>query len=141
MISFRLVCDKAHAFEGWFRGNDDFDKQLARDLVQCPVCGSTDISKGLMAPAVTTSRAGGKVALAIGESQREMLTQMQELARKVKETSEDVGERFAEEARKIHYGEADARGIYGEASGEEAKDLLDEGIAVLPLPVLPEDTN
>lgn len=141
MIRFSLVCDHDHEFEGWFRNNDDFDNQAGKALVECPVCGSSAVSKALMAPSVATSGQKREVAVAAGAKQAELMRKMQELAREVRASSENVGERFAEEARKIHYGETDPRGIYGKASGEEVKGLIDEGVGVLPLPDLPEEQN
>jgi hypothetical protein len=141
MISFSLSCDGGHAFEGWFRNSADFDNQQARDLVSCPTCGSTAISKALMAPAVSTGRKKEKLAVAANAEQARVLAQLQELARKVRQEGENVGDRFAEEARKIHLGDAEARGIYGEATADEAKSLLEDGIPFMPMPVLPEDRN
>lgn len=140
-IRFQLICDQAHEFEGWFRSGDDFESQNQRGLVQCAVCGSAHVSKALMAPAVSTARKKEKLAMAAGAEQKQILARLQELAREIASNSEDVGDRFAEEARKIHYGETEARGIRGAASGEEVSELLDEGIGVFPLPVLPDDLN
>ena len=140
-IRFHLVCDQAHEFEGWFRSGEDFDVQAARGLVQCAVCGSSRVSKALMAPAVSTARRKEKLAVAAHSEKAKALAKLRELAREISANSEDVGERFAEEARKIHYGDTEARGIRGAASGEEVAGLLDEGIGVVPLPVLPEDMN
>lgn len=94
-----------------------------------------------MAPAVSTGRKREKMALAHGDQQKKALAQLKELSKKVRENADYVGDRFAEEARKIHFGEADARGIYGEASVEEAKSLVEDGVDFMPLPVLPEDQN
>ena len=141
MIRFALVCDHDHEFEGWFGGNDDFETQSKKAMIACPVCGSTAVAKALMAPSVSTSKEKREVAVAAGTKQAELMRKMQELAREVRASSENVGERFAEEARKIHYGETDPRGIYGKASGEEVKGLIDEGVGVLPLPDLPEEQN
>ncbi|MCB1420810.1 MAG: DUF1178 family protein [Notoacmeibacter sp.] len=140
-MRFQLICDQAHEFEGWFRSGDDFESQNQRGLVQCAVCGSAHVSKALMAPAVSTARKKEKLAMAAGAEQKQILARLQELAREIASNSEDVGDRFAEEARKIHYGETEARGIRGAASGEEVSELLDEGIGVFPLPVLPDDLN
>ncbi|WP_367717802.1 DUF1178 family protein [Nitratireductor sp. GISD-1A_MAKvit] len=141
MISFNLVCDQSHGFEAWFRNNADFDDQRSRMLVSCPHCGSTDVEKALMAPAVSTGRKREQVALAQGDQQKQALAQLRELSKKVRENADYVGDRFAEEARKIHFGESDPRGIYGEASVEEAKSLIEDGVDFMPLPVLPEDQN
>ena len=141
MIRFALVCEHDHEFEGWFGGNDDFERQSKTAMIACPVCGSTAVTKALMAPSVSTGKEKREVAVAAGAKQAELMRKMQELAREVRASSENVGERFAEEARKIHYGETDPRGIYGKASGEEVKGLIDEGVGVLPLPDLPEEQN
>jgi hypothetical protein len=94
-----------------------------------------------MAPAVSTSRSKEQVAIAMGEAQKQMLEQMRELSRKVRENADYVGDQFAEEARKIHFGETEARGIYGEASKEDVHSLIEDGVDVMPLPVFPEDKN
>lgn len=141
MIRFSLVCENAHEFEGWFRSNDGFDTQAKRGLVDCPSCGSHKIEKALMAPAVSTGRRQEKIALAMGDAQKQALAQLKALAEKVRENSDYVGDKFAEEARKIHFGEVDARGIYGEATLDEAKGLAEDGVAFMPIPVFPEDRN
>ncbi|MFK4820239.1 DUF1178 family protein [Ochrobactrum quorumnocens] len=141
MIRFSLHCDHGHEFEGWFRDNADFDRQSERKLVSCPVCNSPDIQKSLMAPAVSTSRSKEHVAIAMGEAQKQVLEQMRELSRTVRENADYVGDQFAEEARKIHFGETEVRGIYGEASKEEVHSLIEDGVDVMPLPVFPEDKN
>ena len=141
MIRFSLICEREHEFEAWFRSNDDFDAQKKRGLVDCPSCGSHKVEKALMAPAVSTSRKQEKVALAVGDEQRKMMAQLKALSEKVRENSEYVGEKFAEEARKIHFGETDARGIYGEATLDEAKGLAEDGVEFMPLPVFPDDRN
>lgn len=141
MIRFSLSCDRAHEFEGWFRSNADFDKQAAGGFVECPVCGSHKVEKALMAPAVSTGRKREMVALAMGEQQKKAMAQLKALSEKMRENSDYVGGRFAEEARKIHFGEADARGIHGEATPEEARGLLDDGVEFMPLPVFPDDRN
>ncbi|WP_273729028.1 DUF1178 family protein [Brucella gallinifaecis] len=141
MIRFSLHCDHGHEFEGWFRDNADFDRQSERKLVTCPVCNSAQVQKSLMAPAVSTSRSKEQVAIAMSEAQKQMLEQMRELSRKVRENADYVGDQFAEEARKIHFGETEARGIYGEASKEDVHSLIEDGVDVMPLPVFPEDKN
>lgn len=141
MIRFSLHCDHGHEFEGWFRDNADFDRQSERKLVSCPVCNSPEIRKSLMAPAVSTSRSKEQVAIALGEAQKQALEQMRALSRKVRENADYVGDKFAEEARKIHFGETEARGIYGEASKDDVHSLIEDGVDVMPLPVFPEDKN
>ncbi len=141
MIRFSLHCDQGHEFEGWFRDNADFDRQSGMKLVACPVCNSQAVQKSLMAPAVSTSRGKEKIAMALGDTQKQILDEMRELSRNVRENADYVGDKFAEEARKIHFGEAETRGIYGEASREDVHSLLVDGVDVLPLPVFPEDKN
>ncbi|MEI4484494.1 MULTISPECIES: DUF1178 family protein [unclassified Phyllobacterium] len=137
MIRFSLHCDKDHEFEGWFRSNDDFDSQAEKGLVSCPSCGSNKVGKALMAPSVSTGRQKEKIALAMSE----MAKEMKEMVKKVRENADYVGAEFAEQARKIHFGEAEARGIYGEATPEDVEALLEDGVDVMPLPVFPEDHN
>lgn len=141
MIRFALVCDQDHEFDGWFRSGEDFDTQAKRGLVGCPACGSNKVHKALMAPSVKTGGKRRDVALAATPEQRAMLSKLKSLAEKVRANSDYVGEKFAEEARKIHFGEADARSIYGEATGEEARSLIEDGVDFLPLPTFPEDRN
>ena len=141
MISYSLHCTEGHDFEAWFRNAGDYDGQSQRGLVTCPTCGSAKVSKALMAPAVSTGKRREKLALAAGAEQAKMIAQLQDLARKVRSSAENVGDKFAEEARKIHFGETEARGIYGEATLEEAKSLAEDGVGFLPLPALPEEQN
>lgn len=141
MIRFSLHCDAGHDFEAWFRNNDDYDRQTEKGLVTCPACGSAKVGKALMAPAVSTARGKEKIAFAAGEEQKRVLAQLKELTQKMRDNSDYVGDKFAEEARKIHFGEVEARGIYGEATAEEAKGLADDGVEFMPLPVFPEDRN
>ncbi len=142
MISFSLVCSNAHEFEGWFSSSDDFDSQKARGLVECPVCGDQSVDKALMAPSVSTSRSKEQtVPMAMDAEQTKMMDQIRDLTKKMREGAENVGDKFAEEARKIHYGETEARGIYGKATPVEAKGLAEEGVEFIPLPTLPEDQN
>lgn len=141
MISFALTCESAHDFEGWFRSNEDFETQQKRKLVGCPVCGSHKVEKALMAPAVSTGRKQEKIALAMSAQQREALAQLKALSEKIRENADYVGDKFADEARKIHFGETDARGIYGEATLDEAKSLAEDGVDFMPIPVFPEDRN
>jgi hypothetical protein len=141
VIRFSLSCDHDHEFEGWFRNNDDFETQQKRGFVECPACGSHKVEKALMAPAVSTGRKKEKVALAMNAQQQAAMAQLKELSKKMRENADYVGDKFAEEARKIHFGEADARGIYGEATPEEARGLAEDGVEFLPIPVFPEDRN
>jgi hypothetical protein len=151
MIRFALRCERDHPFEGWFRSGADFEK----NGTACPVCGSTKVDKAIMAPQVARKDrgehsgasveavpSGDKMHLAAADPrQKAMLAALKELRAKATENADYVGDKFAEEARKIHYKETEPRGIYGEATGEEAKALLEEGIEFHPLPVLPEDRN
>ena len=141
MIRFSLICDRDHEFEAWFRSNDDFDRQKKRGFVDCPTCGSKKVGKALMAPAVSTGRSQEKIALAMNEAQKNAMAEMKVLSEKMRENADYVGDKFAEEARKIHFGETDARGIYGEATLDEAKSLAEDGVGFMPIPVFPEDRN
>lgn len=142
MIRYELSCDNGHVFEGWFGSADDFDRQQKMALVSCPTCGSAHVTKRLMAPSVSTARKKERrQELVMQAGQKEMVAKLKEIVSTIRANSEDVGERFPEEARKIHYGEAEQRGLIGRASMEEVRDLLDEGVEIAPLPVLPDDTN
>lgn len=142
MIRYSLSCEKAHEFEGWFAGSADFDQQVDRGLVSCPVCNSLQVTKALMAPSVSTARKQDEMrTLAMDTAQKAVLAKVKETLAEIRANTEDVGERFPEEARKIHYGEADQRGIIGQATLQEAKALVEEGIDIAPLPVIPDDVN
>lgn len=147
MIRYDLTCNQGHAFDGWFRDSAAYDAQAERGLVSCAVCGSDKVAKQLMAPGIP-AKANRKVEApqkmvsgAIDPRMAEMMRLMREMRRHVEENSEYVGNKFADEARKIHYEEAEKRGIHGEATSEDAKALIEEGIEVHPLPRLPEDGN
>lgn len=133
MIKYQLRCSHEHSFEGWFRSSDDFDAQKAEGALSCPVCGDAAIEKAIMAPAISTGRATKRE-----ERLSEIRSAMTEAAGKarayVEKNFDYVGQKFPEEARRIHYGETEARGIYGEATPKEAKELSDEGVSVAPLP-------
>ncbi|WP_431320568.1 DUF1178 family protein [Rhizobium sp. YTU87027] len=142
MIRYSLRCENAHEFEGWFSESADFDRQVASGFLTCPVCNSTSISKLLMAPSVSTARKKDEMqTLAMDTMRRDAFQKLKEAVATIKANSEDVGTRFPEEARKIHYGESDARGIIGQTTMDEAQALLDEGIEIAALPVLPDDVN
>lgn len=141
MIRFSLHCDRDHEFEGWFRNNDDFESQAAKQLVECPVCGSHSVGKALMAPSVSTGRQKEKIAVAVGEMHRQIARELRQAVKKVRENADYVGDNFAEEARKIHFGETDERAIYGEATLEEVANLEEDGVDVMPLPDFPDDQN
>lgn len=145
-MKFTLHCDNAHDFEAWFRSNEDYETQTKRGFVECPVCGSSQVEKALMAPAVATGRTKDArkqaMMVAAGQAmQQEMAKKMRELTRHVKANADNVGERFPEEARQMHYGEKDAKPIYGTAAPEEVEELVDEGVSVMPLPDLPDELN
>ena len=137
-----LQCARAHVFEGWFASEDDFASQLARGLVACPLCGDSAVAKKLSAPRLNLGgarepeTAKQEVAVA-GNDETTLQAAWLAVARRVVANTEDVGERFAEEARRIHYGETEQRGIRGKASRAETESLLEEGIAVMQL-ALPE---
>jgi hypothetical protein len=142
VIRYALACPDDHAFEGWFRDSAAFETQRDSGLLACPVCSSTEIRKALMTPSVATAEAKDARQFASRTALREeMIATLRKVRRHVTENSDYVGDRFAEEARKIHYEEVEVRGIYGEATADEAKSLHEEGIEVHPLPVLPEDAN
>jgi hypothetical protein len=161
MIRYALRCEHDHAFESWFSDSAAYDSQVKRKLVSCPVCNSVKVEKAIMAPRIIGKKGRGRPepvsasaeTPAVAETPAPgatplMMTQERELRAKLKElrdhvvkNADNVGERFPNEARKMHYGEIEHRPIYGEASPEEAKSLIDEGVEVSPLPVLPEDRN
>ncbi|HEY1720708.1 MAG TPA: DUF1178 family protein [Magnetospirillaceae bacterium] len=130
MILYDLQCAKKHAFEGWFKTSDAFDKQAKAGKVECPVCGSTKVKKAMSAPALLKGGTGSK-AEGIAIKMREAMT---ELRKQVEANADYVGNKFPEEARRIHYGETEERPIYGEATPDEAKELSDEGVEIVPIP-------
>jgi len=162
VIRYTLACKNGHSFESWFANADAFDKQAKRGLVACPACGSSKVEKSIMAPAVTGARKGRKSAkpedsrahaeqstsspaktpvAIVSEQERELRTKLRELRDHLTKNADYVGQKFPEEARKMHYGEIEHRSIYGEASPDDAKALHEEGIEFHPLPVLPDDRN
>ncbi len=132
MILFALRCADGHEFEGWFRDSDGFDAQRRAGEIACPHCGDAAVEKAVMAPRLGRSRATPPVKLA------EMRKALVEMRRQIETNCDYVGGRFAEEARRIHYGEADPRGIYGEASDEQSRELADEGISFGKIPWIPQ---
>ena len=138
MIRYALACEHDHAFEGWFGSSADYDDQAGRGLLECPVCGSKAVRKQIMAPAVTGTKArrGGDVDMA-APLRQVMMEAMGRLRRHVEDNFDDVGDAFASEARAIHEGRSEDRGIYGEASPAEVRDLLADGIGVAPMPPAP----
>ena len=141
MIVFDLRCLKEHVFEAWFPDNATFEKQRDERKVECPVCGSRKIEKAPMAPNISTGNAGkpamSQKAARETEAAAKVIEACRALRKEVERTSDYVGPRFAEEARKIHYGETGKRSIYGEASDREAKELTDEGVPVTAIPWIP----
>lgn len=144
MIVYALKCANDHEFEGWFRDAATFDRQAAASEVTCAVCGDSQVAKAPMAPRLAKGRgeSRGELREAPPAETRpglppEAMKLLAELRQKVERECDYVGERFSEEARRIHYGEAEKRGIYGEASDEQAKELVDEGIEVAKIPWLP----
>jgi hypothetical protein len=162
MIRYALACAKGHSFESWFSNSDAYDAQRVRGLVTCPICGSTKVEKELMAPrlgrnskkrsapppaaaaapevAPADANAPAPVAM-MSPQEREFRQKLKELREHVTRNADYVGPRFADEARKMHYGEIGHRSIYGEASPDDAKALHEEGIEFHPLPILPDDRN
>ena len=134
MILFKLRCAAEHEFEGWFRDGAAYERQAARGLIACPDCGNTAIEKAPMAPRVARSGAATEAAPPTPGQLRHML---QQVRRHVEKNCDYVGERFADEARRIYRGEAESRGIYGEATSEESQSLADEGIEVARIPWVP----
>jgi hypothetical protein len=153
MIHYRLRCAAAHEFEGWFQDSAGFDKLAASGLVECTQCGSTTVARALMAPAVRSSRKKAKPPVVeappetlppapvpappqhvAGPVPAQLMAVLQRMRAEVERHCDYVGPKFAEEARRIHKGESDARGIYGEATPAEAEALADEGIEVAQLP-------
>ncbi len=151
MIRYDLQCARGHVFDGWFRDSAAYAAQAAAGDVACPQCGDTAVEKQLMTPrlpAKSNRRSGPRppepVAMHAGlrdERTRKLAEMVRELRRHVEQNADYVGDRFAEEARRIHYEESEARGIYGEATLEDARELLEEGIAVAPLPRPPDEAN
>ncbi|MBN9557717.1 MAG: DUF1178 family protein [Alphaproteobacteria bacterium] len=139
MIVYSLACRKGHAFEGWFKDSAAYDEQAAGGKLVCPVCRSRKIDKAPMAPSLKGAGVEkNKPSAAELQKMRQFMTGLRKY---VEENAEYVGTRFPEEARKIHYGETDERHIYGEATIEEAKELVEEGVDVAPLPPDLNDAN
>ena len=133
MIRYALVCEQAHPFEAWFASSADYDDQAGRGLVECPFCASRNVRKQIMAPAVAGTKRSAD-AQPSPEVLGMMMQAMSRVRRHVEENFDYVGDRFAAEARRMHAGEAEERGIYGEASPHEVKALIEEGVPVAPLP-------
>jgi hypothetical protein len=132
MIRYALLCEHGHEFEGWFAASADFDDQAGRGLLACPLCATGAVRKQIMAPALGGSKASGPIE---ATGRRAMMREvMGQVRRHVEATFDYVGDRFAAEARSIHEGKAEERGIYGEASAAEVKSLVADGVQVSPLP-------
>ena len=167
MIRYALLCRQDHAFEAWFRDSETFDVQNEAGQVGCPQCGTAEVRKAVMAPAIRrTSQAmkGAKVedgavreaepapesgALPVttqvpavpDEASARMRASLRELHARIKSTAEDVGSAFPDEARRIHDGDEPARAIYGTATDTEVRSLIEDGVGILPIPALPDDRN
>jgi hypothetical protein len=155
MIRYNLRCERGHAFESWFQSSQAYETQEKRQLVSCPSCGSAKVERAIMAPQIVSKKNRDRAAPAPAATEATtaastplMMAQDHELRAKLRElrdhivkNADNVGERFPVEARKMHYGDIEHRPIYGEASPEEARSLIDEGVEVSPLPVLPDDRN
>lgn len=162
MIKYALICNKGHDFESWFADSAAYDKQVKKKLVACPVCDSTKVEKAIMAPRLSKGSSGRRTRIEapveaptpapvpspapapvamVSPQEQQFRAKLKELRDHLIKNSDNVGARFPEEARKMHYGEKEHRSIYGEASPDEAEKMLEEGIEFHPLPVLPEDRN
>ncbi|ACG77185.1 conserved hypothetical protein [Phenylobacterium zucineum HLK1] len=136
MIKYALTCEQEHAFEGWFGSSADYDDQQARGLLECPVCASRAVRKQIMAPALAGVRKTAQDEVA-GPPRAMMMEAMRRIRRHVEENFDDVGDAFAREARAIHEGKAEERGIYGQATPQEVRELVEDGVPVAPLPPEP----
>lgn len=147
MIRYDLICDNGHAFDGWFSDSESYEKQAKRGFVECSQCGSNRVQKQVMAPNIGAKSNSKSVPVQkmmagpVDPRLQAMMKVMREVRAHVEKNADNVGDKFAEEARKIHYGETEERGIYGNATRDEAVELIEEGIEVHPLPRLPEDGN
>ena len=165
MIKYQLICDKSHEFEGWFGDSATFESQQESGLLTCPVCGSADVRRALMAPNLASPKtrktdlaekqpsaqpepqpqpqapqqASAALPPAAARKMQELMSEMRALQTRIREECRDVGNDFAEEARKIHYGEVEPEGIYGQATAEEREALDEEGIEIMDMPWLPKD--
>ncbi|SIO12490.1 hypothetical protein SAMN05443247_02178 [Bradyrhizobium erythrophlei] len=159
MIRYNLRCERGHTFESWFQSSSAYEAQEKRKLVNCPACGSAKVERAIMAPQIVSKKgresaapatpadvaatevaAPGSTPLLMAQ-ERELRAKIKELRDHIVKNADNVGERFPNEARKMHYGDIEHRPIYGEASPDEARALIDEGVEVSPLPVLPDDRN
>jgi len=160
MIRYNLRCERGHAFESWFQSSSAYETQEKRKLVNCPLCGSAKVERAIMSPQIVSKKArdraepapvaatttGTEVATPASTpllmaQERELRAKLKELRDHIVKNADNVGGRFPNEARKMHYGDIEHRPIYGEASPDEARSLIEEGVEVTPLPVLPDDRN
>ena len=159
MIRYNLRCERGHAFESWFQSSSAYESQERRRLINCPACGSAKVERAIMAPQIARKKGRDRVAAApaapaeaatpasqtstplLMAQERELRAKLRELRDHFVKNADNVGDRFPTEARKMHYGDIEHRPIYGEASPDEARSLIDEGVEVTPLPVLPDDRN
>ena len=159
MIRYTLRCERGHAFESWFQSSSAYESQEKRKLVSCPSCGSVKVERAIMAPQIVSKKgredsraiaapeaaapevAGTESTPLLMAQERELRAKIKELRDHITKNADNVGEKFPNEARKMHYGDIEHRPIYGEASLDEARALIDEGVEVSPLPVLPDDRN
>ena len=158
MIRYNLRCERGHAFESWFQSSSAYESQEKRKLVNCPACGSAKVERAIMAPQIVSKKSRDRAAAPAAAApstevttpsstplmmaqERELRAKLKELRDHIVKNADNVGERFPNEARKMHYGDIEHRPIYGEASPDEARALIDEGVDVAPLPVLPNDRN
>lgn len=156
MIKYQLVCEEDHEFEGWFGDSAAFESQQESGLLTCPYCGSAEVRRALMAPNLASPKTrkftpppeasnvpappnAAALPEAAARRMHSLMSEMRALQSKIKDECRDVGDEFAEEARKIHYGEVEPEGIYGKATEEERQALDDEGIAVMDIPWLSKD--
>ena len=138
MIKYALTCEHEHEFEGWFSASGDFDDQQARGLLECPMCASKAVRKAIMAPAVRGAKAQAMPEPS-PEARQMMMQAMGEMRRHVEENFDYVGDGFADEARAIHEGRSEDRGIYGEASPKQVRELVEDGVRVARLPPKPPE--
>jgi len=142
MIRYVLICEDDHEFESWFKDAATFEDLRDADCLECPTCGTHKVDRAVMAPRILSkARPGQDPEVRAREVAMGILSEMGALREKIEKEFDDVGDQFADEARRMHYGEAEKRGIYGEATVEDAVDLADEGIDVLPLPKKPKKTS
>jgi len=141
MIVFDIVCSNSHTFEAWFPDSKAFDRQRRKKAVACPICGDTDVEKALMAPNITTSKKRVETDKRATELAAQAMSMLAEARKQIEDNCEYVGDQFAEEARKIHYGETEKRDIYGEATKPEAEELKDEGVEFAEIPWVPRADN